>query len=162
MIANDSTFANQAATNAKQAAMVAKSLDNLAMPPYRKMTPWRNLSLPTRSSQRPLLTPTLPLHNSISHILQILHQLHQGVQQTIVARHTGQPSNQTRTLPATVRHTALNLNVDTPAPPAPTNKMGTTLQPPNPIPRAAARPKKLDSGHLTVQTSRHVEHRHSL
>jgi hypothetical protein len=30
MIANDSAFANQAATNAKQAAMMAKSLDNLA------------------------------------------------------------------------------------------------------------------------------------
>ncbi len=30
MIANNSAFANQAATNAKQAAMMAKSLDNLA------------------------------------------------------------------------------------------------------------------------------------
>ncbi len=30
MIANDSAFANQAATNAEQAAMMAKSLDNLA------------------------------------------------------------------------------------------------------------------------------------
>ncbi len=30
MIANDSAFANQAATNAKQAVMMAKSLDNLA------------------------------------------------------------------------------------------------------------------------------------
>jgi hypothetical protein len=30
MIANDSAFANQAATDAKQAAMMAKSLDSLA------------------------------------------------------------------------------------------------------------------------------------
>jgi hypothetical protein len=30
MIANDSAFANQATTDAKQAAMMAKSLDNLA------------------------------------------------------------------------------------------------------------------------------------
>jgi hypothetical protein len=30
MVANDSTFANQATTNAKQAAMIAKSLGNLA------------------------------------------------------------------------------------------------------------------------------------
>jgi hypothetical protein len=36
MIANDSAFANKAATDAKQAAMMAKSLDNLANAPIQK------------------------------------------------------------------------------------------------------------------------------
>jgi hypothetical protein len=36
MIANNSAFANQAATNAKQAAMMAKSLDNLANAAIKK------------------------------------------------------------------------------------------------------------------------------
>ncbi len=36
MIANNSAFANQAATNAKQATMMAKSLDNLAIAAIQK------------------------------------------------------------------------------------------------------------------------------
>ncbi len=91
LIANNSAVANQAATKAKQAAMMAKSLDNLAMPPSRRTTPWRNWSLLTRNLQRPLPMPTPPSHNSASQILRILWQLHQWVQQTIIAHPTGQP-----------------------------------------------------------------------
>jgi hypothetical protein len=118
------------------------------MPPSRKMTLWRNCHCqqearegPCQRQCRHCTTPSLV--SQILQILQVLCQLHQGVQQTIIARHTGQPSSQTGTLPATIQHMVLKLNVDTPAPPTPTNEMGTTLQPPDPIPRAAARPTKI-------------------
>jgi hypothetical protein len=142
MIANNSAFANQAATEAKQAAMMAKSLDNLANATIQKNDTVEKLVTANKNSQRPSPMPTPPLHDSVSQILRILCQLHQQVQQIFVAHPTGQPSSQTGTLPATVQRMALKLNVGTPAPPAPTHKRGTTLQPPNLIPRAAVRPTK--------------------
>jgi hypothetical protein len=105
MIANDSAFANQAATNAEHAAMIAKSLDNLANAAIQKYDTVEKLVTANAKLAKALLMPMPPLHDSISqilHILQILWQLQQEVQQTIVASHTGQLSNQTGTLLATV------------------------------------------------------------
>jgi hypothetical protein len=145
MIANNNAFTNQAATNAEQAAMMAKSLDNLANAAIQKNDTVEKLVTANAKLAKALANANAiiaRLHLPLP-ILQILHQLHQGVQQTIVAHHTGQPSSQIGTLPATAQHTVLKLNMDTPAPPAPNNKMDTTLKPPIPIPKAAARPTKI-------------------
>ncbi len=81
MIANKSAFANQAATEAKQAAMMPKSLDNLTNAAIQKNDTVEKLATANKNLQRPLPMPTLPPHNSVSQILQVLHQLHQRVQQ---------------------------------------------------------------------------------
>jgi hypothetical protein len=86
MIANNSTFANQAATNAEQANMMAKSLDNLANATIQKNEAVEKLITANKKLTKVLANANaaiarLHLPNlQILQILQILRQLHQGVQ----------------------------------------------------------------------------------
>jgi hypothetical protein len=146
MIANDSAFANQAATNTEQAAMMAKSLDNLA-----------NAAIQKNDTMEKLVTANAKLAKALTDANAAITQLHLPNP----PNPPNPPSTPSRSLTNNCRPShwsaikpnwdptsyclthGLKLNVDTPAPPAPTNETGLTLQPPHLIPRAAARPTKI-------------------
>jgi hypothetical protein len=65
IIANDSTFANQAATNTKQATMMAKSLDNLA-----------NTDIQKNDAVEKLLTANKKLTKALADANTAIAQLH--------------------------------------------------------------------------------------
>ncbi len=148
MIANNSVFTNQAATNDKQAAMMAKSLDNLA-----------NAAIQKNDTRKKLVTVNAKLVKALAHANAAISQLHlpdPPHPPNPPATPARSSTNNRRlshwstinpdwdpTLPATVQHMVLKLNVDTQGPPAPTNETDTTLQQPDLIPRLGARRTKI-------------------
>jgi hypothetical protein len=152
MLVNNNAFTNQTATHAEQATMMAKSLDNLAI-----------AAIQNNDTMEKLVTANAKLAKALANVNTAIAQLH-----------LPNPPNPPNPLSTPSRSSTNNhhpshwsaikpdWDLDTPAPPAPTNKVDTTLKPPVLIPRAAARPTKIGLRTPDSSNSRHIKRRRSL